>query len=68
MRGPLTVPRVSQGRPVLLQAGSSGRGRDFAARWAELIFTGDPGIAVARSHYEDQKAQIAPLGRDPQSV
>ena len=46
--GPLTVPRSPQGRPVLLQAGSSGRGRDFAARWAELIFTGDPGIDVAR--------------------
>ena len=47
-RGPLTVPRSPQGRPVLLQAGSSGRGRDFAARWAELIFTGDPGLEVAR--------------------
>ena len=33
---------------MLLQAGSSGRGRDFAAEWAELIFTGDPGIEVAR--------------------
>ena len=42
-------PARPQGRPVLLQAGSSGRGRDFAARWAELIFTGDPGIEVARS-------------------
>jgi FMN-dependent oxidoreductase (nitrilotriacetate monooxygenase family) len=42
VRGPLTVPRSSQGRPVLLQAGSSGRGRDFAARWAELVFSGDP--------------------------
>jgi len=41
VRGPLTVPRCPQGRPVLLQAGSSGRGREFAARWAELIFTGD---------------------------
>ncbi len=39
VRGPLTVPRSPQGRPVLMQAGSSGRGRDFAARWAELIFT-----------------------------
>jgi FMN-dependent oxidoreductase (nitrilotriacetate monooxygenase family) len=43
VRGPLTVPRTPQGRPVILQAGSSGRGRDFASRWAELIFTGDPG-------------------------
>jgi FMN-dependent oxidoreductase (nitrilotriacetate monooxygenase family) len=68
VRGPLTVPRCPQGRPVLLQAGSSGRGRDFAARWAELIFTGDPGIDVARTHYKDQKERIAELGRDPSSV
>jgi len=68
VRGPLTVPRSPQGRPVLLQAGSSGRGRDFAARWAELIFTGDPGIDVARSHYKDQKERIGELGRDPASV
>jgi alkanesulfonate monooxygenase SsuD/methylene tetrahydromethanopterin reductase-like flavin-dependent oxidoreductase (luciferase family) len=53
---------------VLLQAGSSGRGRDFAARWAELIFTGDPGVDIARAHYKDQKERIGLLGRDPQSV
>ncbi|MHB8464158.1 MAG: LLM class flavin-dependent oxidoreductase [Acidimicrobiales bacterium] len=68
VRGPLTVPRTPQGRPVLLQAGSSGRGRDFAARWAELIFTGDPDIDIAGSHYKDQKERIAMLGRDPQMV
>ena len=68
VRGPLTVPRSPQGRPVLLQAGSSGRGRDFAARWAELIFTGDPDVDIARSHYKDQKERIASLGRDPASV
>ncbi len=68
VRGPLTVPRSPQGRPVILQAGSSGRGREFAARWAELIFTGDPGIDVARSHYKDQKERVAEFGRDPGSV
>jgi len=68
VRGPLTVPRTPQGRPVLLQAGSSGRGRDFAARWAEVIFTGDPSIDVARNHYRDQKERIAEGGRDPESV
>ncbi len=66
VRGPLTVPRCPQGRPVLLQAGSSGRGREFAARWAELIFTGDPGIDIARSHYKDQKEKIGERGRDPE--
>jgi FMN-dependent oxidoreductase (nitrilotriacetate monooxygenase family) len=68
VRGPLTVPRTPQGRPVLIQAGSSGRGREFASRWADLIFTGDPGIEVARSHYADQKERIDAAGRDPQSV
>lgn len=66
--GPLTVPRSPQGRPVLMQAGSSGRGRAFAARWAEVIFTGDPGIDIARSHYKDQKDRIAADGGDPASV
>ena len=68
VRGPLTVPRSPQGRPVLLQAGSSGRGRDFAAQWAELIFTGDPNIEIARAHYKDQKDRIAELDRDPHAV
>ncbi|WP_218040339.1 LLM class flavin-dependent oxidoreductase [Actinomadura sp. WMMB 499] len=68
VRGPLTVPRSPQGRPVIMQAGSSGRGREFAARWAELIFTGDPGLEVARAHYADQKKRLAESGRDPASV
>jgi len=67
-RGPLTVPRTPQGRPVIIQAGSSGRGREFASRWAELIFTGDPGLEVARNHYTDQKERIADAGRDPGAV
>ncbi len=37
--GPLNLPRCPQGRPVLVQAGSSDQGRAFAARYAEAIFT-----------------------------
>jgi FMN-dependent oxidoreductase (nitrilotriacetate monooxygenase family) len=68
VRGPLTLPRSPQGRPVIIQAGSSGRGRDFASRWAELIFTGDPGLAIAIDHYRDQKERIGAAGRDPDRV
>jgi FMN-dependent oxidoreductase (nitrilotriacetate monooxygenase family) len=67
-RGPLTVPRTPQGRPAILQAGQSGRGREFAAQWADLIFTGDPGLAVAQQHYRDQHDRIAAAGRDPDDV
>src|SRR3981189_2022738 len=38
-RGPFTVPRSAQGHPVVIQAGQSGRGRRFAARWGEVIFS-----------------------------
>jgi FMN-dependent oxidoreductase (nitrilotriacetate monooxygenase family) len=68
VQGPLTVPRSPQGRPVILQAGSSGRGRDFAARWAEVIFTGAPNVDIARTQYKDQKERITAEGRDADSV
>lgn len=67
-RGPLTVPRSQQGHPVLLQAGQSGRGRAFAARWAELVFAAYSNLAVGRKQYADLKASIAEAGRDPAAV
>ncbi|MFW0796034.1 LLM class flavin-dependent oxidoreductase [Gordonia sp. CPCC 205515] len=68
VRGPLTVPRTPQGRPVIIQAGQSGRGRDFAGKWADLIFTGDPSQAVAAEHYAQQKEIIRAAGRDGDQV
>lgn len=68
VRGPLTVPRPPQGRPPIIQAGQSARGRKFAARWADLIFTGDPSRAIAAEHYADQKGLIAEEGRDPARI
>lgn len=64
-RGPFTVPRTPQGHPVVIQAGQSGRGRRFAAKWAELIFTSDPNIASAAKSYAAQKADAEAAGRDP---
>jgi FMN-dependent oxidoreductase (nitrilotriacetate monooxygenase family) len=64
-RGPFTVPRSQQGHPVVIQAGQSGRGRKFAARWGELIFTSNPTIEPAAAAYADMKADAARNGRNP---
>jgi FMN-dependent oxidoreductase (nitrilotriacetate monooxygenase family) len=67
-RGPFTVPRSPQGRPVLIQAGQSGRGRRFAARWGELLFVIFPNLAFARQAYAEIKAEVVAAGRDPERV
>src|SRR6516165_5609277 len=45
-RGPLNIPAGPQGRPVIIQAGASDRGRAFAVKWAEVIFN----ISPTRDH------------------
>ncbi len=67
-RGPLTVPRCPQGRPVIIQAGQSGRGREFAARWGELVFVIVPTLEACRAHRAAIREQAAGLGRDPDTV
>ena len=65
-RGPLSIPRSPQGHPVIMQAGSSDRGREFAARWAEAVFTIQRGEAEMRDFYTDMKARVVAMGRAPQ--
>lgn len=66
--GPLNLPRCPQGRPVLVQAGSSDTGRSFAARHAEAIFTAQVEKTSAQAFYADLKARAACAGRDPAQV
>jgi FMN-dependent oxidoreductase (nitrilotriacetate monooxygenase family) len=64
-RGPLAMPRSPQRRPVFLQAGSSDRGRDFAARWAEAVFASNAGKANSIAFYDDLKGRMERYGRAP---
>ena len=64
-RGPFTVPRGPQGHPVVIQAGMSGRGQKFAARWGELLFVVYHDLATAKAEYAKAKAQVASFGRNP---
>ena len=54
-RGPFTVPRTPQGHPVVIQAGMSGRGQEFAARWGELLFVVYHRLEQAQDRYKKQK-------------
>ncbi len=65
VRGPLTLPRSPQGRPVLVQAGSSEVGKDLAAKHAEVVFTIQRDLAEAQAFYKDIKARAVSFGRDP---
>jgi FMN-dependent oxidoreductase (nitrilotriacetate monooxygenase family) len=67
VRGPLSVPRSPQGRPVIIQAGSSERGRDFAARHAEVVFTSPTNASAMKEFYGDLKTRVAAAGRNPRS-
>ncbi|MGB6117303.1 MAG: LLM class flavin-dependent oxidoreductase [Mesorhizobium sp.] len=67
-RGPFTVPRTPQGQPVIMQAGQSGRGKEFAARWGELIFSTYKTIESGQAQYRDLKDAVANVGRDPDRV
>ena len=67
-KGPFTVPRSRQGRPVIMQAGQSGRGQDFAARWGELIFSIYPTLEAGKRIYDGFKEKVAAAGRDPDAV
>lgn len=67
-QGPLATPASPQGRPVLIQAGSSGRGKDFAAQWADAIFEIDPTKEGRLAYYDDVKSRASDAGRDPEKV
>ena len=68
VRGPLNVSRSPQGRPVFVQAGASERGRDFAGRWAEVVFVTHSTLDPARAFRLDLRARGARFGRNPDEI
>jgi FMN-dependent oxidoreductase (nitrilotriacetate monooxygenase family) len=54
----------SQRTPVLFQAGSSGRGKQFAANHAECVFVAAPTRDIVKRNVADIRAQAAALGRN----
>ncbi|MEU9919942.1 LLM class flavin-dependent oxidoreductase [Streptomyces griseoluteus] len=63
VQGPLNVPRSPQGYPLLVQAGSSEDGKEFAAQYAEAVFTAQQTLAEGQAFYKDLKSRLARYGR-----
>ena len=68
VRGPMSIPRSPQGRPLILQAGSSPRGRECAVRWADMIFCTHATKADAIAFRSDMHGRLREAGRTPDDV
>jgi long-chain alkane monooxygenase len=66
--GIFAVPPTPQRTPVLFQAGTSDRGRAYAARNAEAVFIQGQTIASAAAHVADIRRQAELNGRDPHDI
>ena len=67
-RGTFTVPPSPQGHPVIVQAGQSGRGRQFACEWGEVIFTIQNNVERGVQVRNEMREEAAQQGRDPDTI
>lgn len=68
VRGPLNVARSPQGRPVIVQAGSSEDGKELAAATADVVFTAQQTLRDAQAFYADLKGRLRTYGRQPEDL
>ena len=70
VEGPHLCEPSSQRTPLLFQAGSSTRGRAFAARHAECVFVVETRKALTgpASVVDDIRGQAKAVGRDPEDI
>ena len=66
--GSLPMPTSPQKRPVLVQAGQSEDGREFAADCAEAIFCPAPTIEAGQAYRNDLRARAVQHGRNPDDL
>lgn len=68
VKGPLNASRSEQGQPVIFQAGASPKGQDYAAKYADAVFTLGESKESAQRNYESIKAQAKAYNRNPDEV
>jgi alkanesulfonate monooxygenase len=68
VHGPLNMPRTPQGRPIIIQAGSSPAGMGLASRIADVVYTVQTSLEEGRAFYAGVKKLVREGGRDPDTV
>ncbi|ALM42556.1 NtaA/DmoA family FMN-dependent monooxygenase [Streptomyces albidoflavus] len=68
IEGRFGLPRSPQGHPVVIQAGDSPEGREFAAAAADVIFTRHGTLEAGRAFYTDVKDRLPAHGRRPEEL
>jgi len=68
VRGPLNCVPSPQGRPVLIQAGGSGRGIMASAHFADVVFASAPRFGDKMRHRRELDMALVAKGREPGSV
>ena len=68
VKGPLNITRPPQGHPVIMQAGASEAGRDFAAATAEVVFTAQQDMDEALAFARDLRARCVRAGRGGRAI
>jgi len=66
--GPHLCEPSLQRTPVIYQAGSSVRGRAFAAKHAECVFLGAPSVEALKQFIADIRSQAQAFGRQPEHI
>ncbi len=68
VKGPLTIQRTPQGRPILVQAGAAEQGLEIAARSADVVYAAPHDLDVAKAYYANLKGRLAKNGRERDSL
>ncbi|MBJ6362442.1 LLM class flavin-dependent oxidoreductase [Paenibacillus sp. GCM10012307] len=68
VQGPHMSEPSLQRTPVLYQAGTSSRGKAFAARHAECVFVTGTDTSIMKRQIADIRRQAEEIGRDPSKI
>jgi len=67
-RGPINTARSPQGRPVIVQAGGSDKGRAYASRCADSIIASATTVAQMKEYRDDVRTRAEGHGRKADDV